>query len=285
MPELPEVETIARALRSGGRGGEPVLSRTVQQAFLFWPGCLALPEPQRFLSELPGATIREVTRRGKFLCLEMGEDFLFIHLRMSGDIRVETLQDESGSARSWQTHDRLGLVFAGGLRLAFNDPRKFGRVWWTRTPQEVLGDLGPEPFDPHFSADALYQRLHSLRRQIKPLLLDQHFLAGLGNIYTDEALFQARIHPLTLSDRITPVQAASLWTAIRNVLTEGIRRNGASIDWVYRGGDFQNQFAVYQRTGEPCPVCGTPVQRLLVGQRGTHVCPQCQPEPPGLTNL
>ncbi len=114
------------------------------------------------------------------------------------------------------------------------------------------------------------------RRQLKPLLLDQSFIAGLGNIYTDEALHIARLHPQMLSDEVTHHQAERLWMGIRQVLLEGIRRNGASIDWVYRGGEFQNYFRVYQRTGQPCPECGTPVERIVVGQRGTHFCPVCQ---------
>ena len=121
--------------------------------------------------------------------------------------------------------------------------------------------------------------LHQHRRQLKPLLLDQSFIAGLGNIYTDEALHLARLHPLQRSHWIDLEQAGRLWTAIRNVLQEGIQRNGASIDWVYRGGDFQNYFRVYQRTGQPCPVCATPVERTVIGQRSSHFCPQCQPAP------
>ncbi|HEX9019391.1 MAG TPA: zinc finger domain-containing protein, partial [Anaerolineaceae bacterium] len=115
------------------------------------------------------------------------------------------------------------------------------------------------------------------RRQLKPLLLDQTFLAGLGNIYADEALFAARLHPLRNSSTLTQEEAGRLWTGIRAVLAEGIRRNGASIDWAYRGGDFQNHFMVYQRTGLPCYTCGSPVERITVGQRGTHFCPHCQP--------
>jgi formamidopyrimidine-DNA glycosylase len=114
------------------------------------------------------------------------------------------------------------------------------------------------------------------KRQIKPLLLDQSFIAGMGNIYTDEALFLSRIHPLTRADQITSAQAEQLLENIRLVLKEGIIRNGASIDWVYRGGEFQNYFRVYQRTGQPCPVCGSPIERIVVGQRGTHFCPVCQ---------
>jgi formamidopyrimidine-DNA glycosylase len=115
------------------------------------------------------------------------------------------------------------------------------------------------------------------KRQLKPLLLDQTFVAGLGNIYTDEALFLARLHPLTPSNRLASHQSAGLLASIREVLQEGILHNGASIDWVYRGGDFQNHFRVYQRTGEPCLVCGADIQRILVGQRSSHFCPECQP--------
>ncbi|MBE0695575.1 MAG: hypothetical protein IH586_01500, partial [Anaerolineaceae bacterium] len=119
-------------------------------------------------------------------------------------------------------------------------------------------------------------RLHSVNRMIKPLLMEQSFIAGLGNIYTDEALHLAGIHPLRSSASINLNEAVLLWSSIRSVLNEGIRRNGASIDWVYRGGDFQNTFHVYQRTGEPCLRCGTIISRIVVGQRGTHFCPTCQ---------
>ena len=118
--------------------------------------------------------------------------------------------------------------------------------------------------------------LQAHRRQLKPLLLDQNFIAGLGNIYTDEALHLAKIHPLTISNTLNASQSKRLWTSIRRVLEEGIERQGASIDWVYRGGDFQNYFRVYQRTGDPCSSCGSPIQRILVGQRGTHFCEICQ---------
>ena len=127
-----------------------------------------------------------------------------------------------------------------------------------------------------FTPQWLYTALHNKHRQLKPLLLDQTFLAGLGNIYTDESLHIAKLYPLAISDSVTMKQAEALHEAIRKVLNEGIRRNGASIDWVYRGGEFQNYFRVYDREGKPCPVCGTKIQRLVVGQRGTHICPKCQ---------
>ncbi len=168
------------------------------------------------------------------------------------------------------------MTLSDNLSLIFNDPRKFGRVWLTADPDEVLGELGPKPLDPSFTPQAFYERLHKRHRLLKPLLLDQSFIAGLGNIYTDEALHMARLHPLSQSNSVTPEQVDSLWRAVRAVLEEGIRSNGASIDWVYRGGEYQKHFRVYGRDGEPCPVCGTEIERLTVGQRGTHFCPNCQ---------
>ena len=162
------------------------------------------------------------------------------------------------------------------MRLAFNDTRKFGRAWLVKDRREILSDLGPEPFDTDLDATQFHQMLVSRSRQIKPLLMDQHFLAGLGNIYTDEALHLVKIHPQRTSDRISRHEASRLLKAIRAVLEEGIRRNGASIDWVYKGGDFQNYFRVYGRSGEACLECGSTIQRLVVGQRGTHICPHCQ---------
>ncbi len=278
MPELPEVETIARSLRDGGQNRQPVIGRTVAAVHLLWARTLAEPSPEILQSRLPGQTIIGVGRRGKYLILELSVDYLLIHLRMSGDIRVEPALDADGNPIPPEPHDRMLLDFTDGYRLAFNDTRKFGRVWLVSDPQNVVAELGPEPFDPHFTAFQLYQMLQKSRRQIKPLLLDQTFLAGLGNIYTDEALHQAGIHPLQSSETITPEQAGKLWTAIRTVLTEGIRRNGASIDWVYRGGDFQNHFQVYDREGQPCPTCGSVIVKIAVGQRGTHFCPNCQPK-------
>jgi formamidopyrimidine-DNA glycosylase len=270
MPELPEVETIRRALREGGRDAPSVAGRRILAVRLFWDRTLATPSPAEFAARLPGQVIEEVGRRGKFLLLHLTNDTLLLHLRMSGDLWVEP----SGAPPA--PHHRLVLDLEGGLRLAFNDTRKFGRAWLVSDPQSVLAPLGPEPFDPDFTAAELHRRLQARRRQLKPLLLDQTFIAGLGNIYVDEALHVARLHPLAIASQLNEEQAGRLWAAIRQVLEEGIRRQGASIDWVYRGGDFQNYFRVYGRAGQPCPVCGAPVQRILVGQRGTHFCPVCQ---------
>lgn len=274
MPELPEVETIVRALQNGGRGGDPLPGKRVKSVTLLWPRSLAEPTPRRFQSLLAGEVVEAVTRRGKYIIIRFKNAWLLIHLRMSGDLRVEMNHTPPG------THDRVLFRFEDGTRLAFEDARKFGRLWLVSDPQTVLGRLGPEPLDGDFSAERLLEALHKRHRQLKPLLLDQAFLAGLGNIYTDEALHVAQLHPLATSSQVTPAQGKHLWEGIRQVLQEGIERNGASIDWVYRGGDFQNHFRVYQRTGKPCPVCGTTIERLVVGQRGTHFCPTCQPRPP-----
>jgi formamidopyrimidine-DNA glycosylase len=249
------------------------VGREIVDARLLWPRTLATPEPGVFQQQIAGQRIEQIGRRGKFLRLYMSRDELLIHLRMSGDLLVEP------SAAPLPVHHRLTLNLDDGRRLAFSDTRKFGRVWLTDDAQQILGELGPEPLDPEFTGQDFYQALHSRHRQLKPLLLDQHFIAGLGNIYSDEALHRAKLHPLLRSDQLTEAQSRELLESIRVVLREGIRRNGTSIDWVYRGGEFQNYLRAYGQTGNPCPVCGTPIERLIVGQRSTHICPNCQPPP------
>jgi len=265
MPELPEVETIARKL-------SPILTgREIRSVDLRWKRSLSTPTPSEFQKQLCGQHIERISRRGKFLRLYLSHDQLLIHLRMSGDLYT------ADATRLPEKHDRMILGLSGDLSLIFNDTRKFGRIWLTSDPTHVLGGLGPEPLDDDFNPKLFFDRLHDRHRQLKPLLLDQTFLAGMGNIYTDEALHIAGLHPRRRSDSLTEQEATSLWQSIRNVLQEGIRRNGASIDWVYRGGDFQNYFRVYGREGEACPVCKTSIEKMIVGQRSTHICPVCQP--------
>jgi formamidopyrimidine-DNA glycosylase len=271
MPELPEVETIARNLRLGTQEQPALIGRHILEACLLWERSLAEPSPGKFYKRLVGQMIETIGRRGKFLYFHLTRDWLLFHLRMSGDLCVRP----TGSHQ--EVHDRLLIILEGDILLAFNDARKFGRVWLVNELDRVVGDLGPEPFDEALTAEKFFTRLQTTRRQLKPLLLDQSFLAGLGNIYTDEALNLAKLHPLTPSNTLTEKQATRLLNAIRTALQDGISRNGASIDWVYRGGEFQNFFRVYQRTGEPCPECGTPIARITIGQRGTHFCPYCQP--------
>jgi len=264
MPELPEVETFARQLKPA------LVGKTILAADLRWNRTLALPSPKKFRDYVIGQKIMDVGRRAKFLNIQLEDFNLLIHLRMSGDLIIRN------STNSPTKHDRLILKLSGKKSLVFNDTRKFGRVWLTANMEEVLGKLGPEPFGKEFTPQWLYTALQNKKRQLKPLLLDQTFLAGLGNIYTDEALHMAKLHPIAASDSVTAKQAEALHAAIRKVLRSGIRRNGASIDWAYRGGQFQNYFRVYDREGTACPVCGTEIQKILVGQRGTHFCPHCQ---------
>jgi len=271
MPELPEVETIARTLRLGSQDQPALVNRRILGADLLWQRTLAEPSPVDFTACLVGQVIEDIGRRGKFLYFKLNRDWLLFHLRMSGDLLVKSV------SAAHEIHDRLVLNLDGDVKLVFNDARKFGRVWLVNEVDRVVGGLGPEPLDEGFTADRLFDRLHATRRQLKPLLLDQTFIAGLGNIYVDEALNLAHLHPLTPSNLLTIEQVDRLLESIRTVLHAGIARNGASIDWVYRGGDFQNYFRVYQRTGEPCLECGTPIARIIVGQRGTHFCPVCQP--------
>src|SRR5215208_4315516 len=277
MPELPEVETIARKLSLH------LLGKTITEADVRWGRTLAFPSPRRFKLQIKGQEIKDVTRRAKFFILQLSDYSLLIHLRMSGDLLIKDSKIKP------EKHDRLILklqsaeasvseepsnLVHGTASLVFNDTRKFGRVWLVSDSADVLSRLGPEPFSKKFTPKWLHAALHSKHRQIKPLLLDQTFLAGLGNIYTDEALHVAKLHPLSVSDSVTARQARALHEAIHAVLNEGIRRNGASFDWVYRGGKFE--FRVYGRTDEKCPVCGTKIRRILVGQRSTHYCPKCQ---------
>ncbi|MBI3158109.1 MAG: DNA-formamidopyrimidine glycosylase [Chloroflexi bacterium] len=270
MPELPEVETIASRLRDG-RGGEPsLLGKTIVRAKVGWARTVAEPSAAVFRKRIIGQSVEAVGRRAKFIVITLSEDTLIIHLRMSGDILLAQAQRPVGR------FNRLALWFNDGWQLAFDDARKFGRAWLVRDPQSVLAGLGPEPLEPALTPARFHARLAARRRRLKPLLLDQTFLAGVGNIYADESLHLARLHPLTASDAVTPEQAAALLRAIRKVLRDGIRRNGASIDWVYRGGGYQHEFRAYGRTDEPCPNCGTPIRRITVGQRGTHFCPACQ---------
>ena len=272
MPELPEVETIARKLRPH------LLGKTIKDADLRWSRTLAFPSPRKFKAAIKGQEIKEVRRRAKFFILSLSDFSLLIHLRMSGDLFIKDSKIRP------EKHDRLILKLLpapyssqeGPSNLVFNDTRKFGRVWLAADPGDVLGRLGPEPLGKSFTPKWFHAALHSKHRQLKPLLLDQTFLAGLGNIYTDESLNLAKLNPLAASDSITAQQAEALHEAIRAVLKEGIRRNGASFDWVYRGGEFQNYFRVYDRAGKPCPACGTTIERILVGQRSTHFCPNCQ---------
>lgn len=270
MPELPEVETIAHSLIEGQGTGVSLIGQRILRAHVGWQRTVAAPSAAAFLRRIRGQRVRTIGRRAKLVRIDLDRDTLLIHLRMSGDLLLGFAKKPIGR------HSRLELYFDNGLQLSFNDPRKFGRVWLVPDPAAIFAALGPEPLEAALTPSRFHAMLADRKRQLKPLLLDQTFIAGLGNIYVDEALWEARLHPLAAASGLSRRQAGELLRAIRKVLRAGIRRNGASIDWVYRGGEFQNHFNAYQRTDEPCLRCGTPISRMVIGQRGTHFCPKCQ---------
>jgi formamidopyrimidine-DNA glycosylase len=215
-----------------------------------------------------GRKIERLSRRGKYIILHLDDgSFLLVHLGMSGRLSV----DEEDAA-----HVRATWELDNGSRLLFSDARKFGRIRAARDLDQCLSNLGMEPLSRRFTASALFEALSSRSRQLKPLLLDQSVVCGLGNIYADESLHRARLHPLARSDSLTPAQVKSLHRAIVDTLRRAIRLSGTSFDWAYRGGRMQDELLAYGRTGEPCRRCKRKIVRILVGQRSTHFCPKCQ---------
>ena len=254
MPELPEVETIVRGLAPRLIGRRILAARILSKR--------VAPAP---IPDLSGRAIRGLCRRGKFIVVELDGGRLTIHLGMTGRL---LLGAEPGP------YTRAVFDLDCG-RLLYDDIRMFGRIEWGAAR---VDRIGPEPLE--LGVDQFVRRLRERKGSIKPLLLNQAFLGGLGNIYTDEALFRARIHPLTPAARLGRSRAARLHAAIVEVLTLGIRHRGSSVsDYVDsegRRGEFQRLHQVYQREGEPCPRCGSAIRRIVVAQRGTHYCPRCQ---------
>ena len=275
MPELPEVQTVVNDLVAAG-----VVGATIRDLQVSWARSIHEITPEQLRSRLQGRSIGGVWRRGKYVVIDLNpQGHLLIHLRMSGKLQV-TAQDAACAP-----HERAKLSLDCGRVIRFVDPRKFGRWYWADNAGQFLTHLGPEPLARRFSAKLLAQRLQGLKRQLKPLLLDQHFIAGLGNIYVDESLWQAQIHPLRGSHTLAAAEIIALHRAIRRVLRRAIVNAGTtlgggpsnfrSVD--NRQGRNGRHLAVFRRTGRPCPRCGTPIQRLVVGQRATHICPRCQP--------
>ena len=279
MPELPEVETVVRDLSAADLVGRRVVAARVR-----WKRSIAAPAGSRFARKIRGLEIQGFSRRGKYIVARLSEGHtLLVHLRMSGRLHVAG----TPATTSRRTHERVVFSLSDGRELRFSDTRKFGRLWLVRDPGGVLGKLGPEPFA---LTAAEFSALVSARsRLLKPLLLDQTLIAGIGNIYSDEALWEARLHPRRKSDSLSVQEAALLLRAIQRVLRRGIRNLGTTLGAgkthfvLPRGGRGHNQeqLSAYGQTGEPCPRCGTKIQRILVGQRATHLCPTCQPRPRG----
>ena len=279
MPELPEVETVARMVRPG------LLGRQITGAEVSWERSLGGLDAETFQDRIKGSSVSKVWRRAKWIVVDLKQGdsprgHLLCHLRMSGRLHVEPTGADMGS------YERVRIDLDDGNSLFFLDVRKFGRMVYTDDAEERFLGLGPEPLSEEFSSAWFRRALKSRKRQLKPLLLDQAFLAGIGNIYADEALHAAGLHPQRRSDRVPGPRADRLREELRSVLKEAIRREGSSFDTFYRTpegqpGSYQDQFLVYGRDGRPCRTCGRLVKKIVVAQRGTHLCTRCQPAPRG----
>jgi formamidopyrimidine-DNA glycosylase len=273
MPELPEVETIRRDLEPRLRGRTITAVRVAPDAVPLIDGA----SPAAFTRRLKGRRIEALSRRGKYLILHLsGGLHLVVHLRMTGALL------HRDAAAPADRYLRAVLSFDDGTELRFADLRKLGRLRLVAHPDEAVGRLGPEPLDARFTAAALKRAIERRRAPIKAVLLDQRVLAGLGNIYTDEALFAARIHPLRRADTLSEAENRRLHRSVRRVLRDALDNRGASFrDYVDGGGrEGRHQFhvKVFRRTGQPCYVCGATIERIRLSGRSTHFCPRCQPE-------
>jgi formamidopyrimidine-DNA glycosylase len=288
VPELPEVETVARDLRG------LIVGATITGAGGDWPRAIAShPTVDAFAAAVAGRRVEAVGRRAKLIVVELSGDpalgrgpaALTIHLKMTGQLFVVP------AATPADRHVHVVLALHDGRELRFRDIRKFGRVGcWPMDPatgavldgaagEELFAGFGPEPLDDAFTLRAFRGRLHGRRSRLKPLLLDQGFIAGVGNIYADEALWRSRLHPLRGAATLRPADQARLHRELRAILAEAVERRGSSIDdYTAPDGDgsMQERLDVYQRTGEPCPRCGRPIRRIVIGARATHFCSWCQ---------
>jgi len=269
MPELPEVETVVRALRP------QLVGRTIRQVRNRWPRHIATPDLPELQLRLQGSTVTAIQRRAKYIVchLNNGEHLLF-HLKMTGHLSVVPAE------LPLDKHSHTVFSLDGDAELRFSDTRKFGRVYLVRELAQVVGELGPEPLEPEFTPELLGQRLQKHKRAIKPTLLDQTVLAGVGNIYADEALHEAGIHPTRPANSLSEAEQVALHAGIQKVLQMGIEREGASISNYVKPdgtkGDMQNAVAVFRRTGMGCYRCGRVIERIVLGGRSTHFCPGCQ---------
>ena len=268
MPELPEVETIRRDLLPS------ILGKTFVGVRLNWPRMVQIPSPQAFEQRLKGKTIAELDRRGKYLIfrLSSGESFI-LHFRMSGSLLLDSREQAD-------PHYRAIFRLDDGARLYFHDPRKLGVAWLVEDENQVIGKLGPDALDPGLTAEAFATGAKKHAAPIKAVLLDQGFIAGVGNMYADEALFAARIHPTKKAASLADEELTRLFHQLRRILEEAIGCCGASINDYRRPdgqpGTAQFVFKVAHRLGAPCPTCTTPIQRITVRQRGSYFCPNCQ---------
>lgn len=273
LPELPEVETVRKTLEV------LVIGKEISDISVFWPKMVKKPEvTEQFIDALRGQSFFEIGRRGKFLIFYTNDFALVSHLRMEGKYGV--FQKEEPVDK----HTHVIFHFTDGSELRYKDVRKFGTFHLYKKGDEFLepplAGLGPEPFSDAFTLEGLAQKLKKTNRKIKPTLLDQRVLVGLGNIYVDEALFRARIHPERISSSLTDEEIISLHSEIIHTLAEAVEKGGSTIrSYVNSQGQigmFQLELNVYARNTEPCKRCGTVIEKTVVGGRGTHFCPKCQ---------
>lgn len=276
MPELPEVETTVRVLRPR------VTGRRFTAVEVGVPRMVRAPSPEGLTSGLPGRQVASLERRGKFIVFRLDQGVLVMHLMMGGALMwAEPPDNGEGGATPWPAkHTRLRFMLDNGAELWLVNPRTLGGVWLVETPEQVVGHLGPEPLDPNFRTETLAARLAGRSAPIKPLLLSQEVVAGIGNIYADESLFLAGVRPERPADEITPQELERLHQAILTSLEKGIRLGGTSlgdfIDPFGNAGSHQTSLNVFRQQGKPCPHCGTTIQKRMFRGRGTHFCPQCQ---------
>ena len=278
MPELPEVQSVVDTLCRNNIPG-----RLITGASVYWFKTVADMDPGDFCKKIKGRTIRQITRRGKYIVFDLSSGLtLMIHLRMTGRLNWEP----TDKPRNKHEHVILNLGEKDSLR--FQDTRKFGRIWLTGEPEEILARLGPEPLEESFTIGRFLTMLRATNRQIKPLLLDQRFLAGLGNIYVDEALWESGIHPQRISSSLARHEVKALHRAIPHVLRKGLRNLGTSLGTgksnFYlpgnRPGRNAEELNVFRRTGMACPRCRNIIVRIVVAQRSSHICPVCQKKQP-----
>jgi formamidopyrimidine-DNA glycosylase len=274
MPELPEVQTIVDDLNAADLIGMPITGARV-----FWPRTIAEPSPRLFCSHLKNHIFTAIERRGKYLVFNIDTgSTLLLHLRMSGRLHLVS----SDTPR--HKHEQVIFSFHDGRQLRFHDTRKFGRIHLLDDPAKILGRLGPEPLAKGFTAALLAEGLRQRNRLLKPLLLDQAFIAGLGNIYVDETLWDAKLHPNRIAASLSVTEIKALHRAIPKVLKRGLKNLGTSLGTgetnfysvARRRGRNKDELKVFRRAGLPCPRCRAPIQRIIVGQRSTHICSRCQ---------
>ena len=273
MPELPEVETIRKTLK------KLVVNKTIKDITVYWPKIIKSPlEVEQFVDALIGETIIDVGRRGKFILIYTGNFALVSHLRMEGKYGLYP-KDEP-----FDKHTHVLFHFTDGTELRYRDVRKFGTMHLYKKGAEFLTEpligLGPEPFSEEFTVPYLANKLEKTNRKIKTALLDQKVFVGLGNIYVDEALFRAGIHPERLANTLDINEITLLHREIGATLSEAVKKGGSTIrSYVNSQGEigmFQLELYAYGRKGEECKRCGTPLEKITVGGRGTHFCPNCQ---------